>query len=790
MIKRCSQFIQDGYLLPSVIILGLAISTVSIMALQTIAQNSSTLNNQSYTAIAKEAAQAGVSAAIACINSNSGIRTWGTSGGGTTTLTPKGCTATSSGNDYVVSSTDTGDYTSTYSVAPIEDVNSSTGTSSIITSTGTVYLKGPSSSKVVVATQTVRTQVKTAGMSAGDPARKTVTQVSTGPSTACAITDDDSVNDHWVYCWGDNSNMQLGNGRYIKDSVSKVPLPVYSSATTQAAISGTCTASLPIVGCVNYNPKATPAQPATAMAGKRVVKVSVGTTHTCAIAQDGTDDTTRRAYCWGKNDSGQLGDTTTNDSMIPIAVYTGTGKTRTCTGRDFFGNCTSWDMPRDATASSLRNTDGTLKTVTDISAGSNFTCALTSDGLVSCWGDNTNGQLGNTNRTDSAVPVAVSQDTSTIVRTCTHRNWLNQCDGYSTDAYDIGTNDVPASALAGKTVKQLARVKNATTMCAIGTDNYTYCWGQNYAGQTGNGKFSPTTSASSGCSGGGVAPDVPPSVEYDALRPVASLSTLAFSDITISATATASSGDNSSYTTAKDTSTNRMYWWGGSTSVTQTSTICGSSGGGTGPGVNKYIRTTKRTYVSQPTPAGTLDETSPTLPAATPLGLTSGNAYNDVFCATTGGSIICNGHGRGNTKAGQTGNGIIVKCEWYGCTPDGFATPQLVSTTQLPGNVDTGSNHTSDLTTSMAQSVTSMDTGTSGYTCAVANSAVVCWGENGNGQIGNGTTSDRFAPTYVDTSDSQALGKSGVGGGGIGVSGIAAIGSNNGLIDSSTAKSF
>lgn len=773
--------------MPSVVILGLAIGTVSIMALKTVAQNSSFLNSQSYSAVAREAAQAGISAAIACINSNSGTRTWGI--GSPSQLTPKDCLATS-GDDYIIS---TPDYTATYRVAPVEDANSGSGTSSIITSTGIVYLKGPGVSNIAAATQTIRTHVKTAGTSSGNPSRKAVTQVSTGPNTACAVTDDDSVNDHWVYCWGSNSNFQLGNGRNLKDNISKVPIAVYSSTAAQAAIPGTCVASLPIIGCTTYNPTATPAQVATPMAGKRVVKVSVGTTHTCAIAQDGADDTTRRAYCWGKNDSGQLGDTTTNSSMIPIAVYTGTGKTRTCTGRDFFGNCTSWDMPRDATASSLRNTDGTLKTVIDISAGSNFTCALTSDGLVSCWGDNTNGQLGNTSRTDSAVPVGVSQDASAIVRTCTHRNWLNQCDGYSTDVYDVGTNDIPASALAGKTVKQLAIVKDATTMCAIGTDGYAYCWGQNYAGQTGNGKFSPTHSASSGCSGGGIAPDVPPSLDYDALRPVATSSALAFSDITITATATASTGDNSSYTTAKSTATNRMYWWGGSTSVSQTSTICGSSGSGTGAGVNKYIRTTKRTYVSQPAPAGPLDETSSTLPTGTPLGIVSGNAYNDIFCATAGGSVICNGHGRGNTKSGQTGNGTIVKCTTFivtTCTPDGFATPQLVSMTQLPAPGDTSSNHTSDLTAGMAQSITSMDTNATGYTCAVANLTVVCWGENGSAQIGNGTTSNRFAPTYVDTSDSQALGKSGVGGGGIGINGPAAVGSNNGLIDSSTAKSF
>ena len=54
-------------------------------------------------------------------------------------------------------------------------------------------------------------------------------------------------------------------------------------------------------------------------------------------------------------------------------------------------------------------TNGVLanKTVTDITAAASHTCALISDGTVTCWGYNSQGQLGDGSNTDSNVPMAV-----------------------------------------------------------------------------------------------------------------------------------------------------------------------------------------------------------------------------------------------------------------------------------------------------------------------------------------------------------------------------------------------
>ena len=106
-------------------------------------------------------------------------------------------------------------------------------------------------------------------------------------------------------------------------------------------------------------------QPALA-ASQGSTSIARGSNHACAV-ESGT------AYCWGSDDDGQLGDGSTLDSSIPVAV----------------------------------NTSGALagKTLTQIAIGGTNTCAVDTDGALYCWGSNALGSLGDGSTTQSDVPV-------------------------------------------------------------------------------------------------------------------------------------------------------------------------------------------------------------------------------------------------------------------------------------------------------------------------------------------------------------------------------------------------
>jgi alpha-tubulin suppressor-like RCC1 family protein len=87
------------------------------------------------------------------------------------------------------------------------------------------------------------------------------------------------------------------------------------------------------------------------MMGKRWITVSAGLYHTCAVKDD------HFLLCWGRNDSGQLGDGTTVHKNIPTLV-----------GMDM-----NWGS---------------------VSAGEAHTCGVRTTGTLWCWGDNFYGKLG------------------------------------------------------------------------------------------------------------------------------------------------------------------------------------------------------------------------------------------------------------------------------------------------------------------------------------------------------------------------------------------------------------
>ena len=265
--------------------------------------------------------------------------------------------------------------------------------------------------------------------------------------------------DGTVASWGRNDAGQLGNNTdRIAGTMSVVPVPV----NTDAGVS--------------------------ALAGKIVVAIAAGYAHSLALCSDGT------VAAWGANNAGQLGDNTMTNRVVPVAVNSDSGVSalngRTVAaiagGGDFSlalctdGTVVGWgangagQLGDNTTTNRLVpvtvNTDSGLsalysKRVVALAAGDAHSLALCSDGTVAAWGDNYNGQLGDTGASgpQSHVPVLVSTAAG-------------------------------VSALAGKAVMAIAAgYEHSLALCSDGT---AAGWGLNHYAQVGDGtasdRFAPT----------------------------------------------------------------------------------------------------------------------------------------------------------------------------------------------------------------------------------------------------------------------------------------------------------
>lgn len=132
-----------------------------------------------------------------------------------------------------------------------------------------------------------------------------------------------------------------------------------------------------------------------------------------------------------------------------------------------------------------------------VTAGNGHTCAVRSDGVLSCWGWNSHGQLGDgtTNNTSIPVEVGVNQvwldaaagQYHTCAISAARELW---CWGENADGQlGIGTeseHSPPVTALSGGQWAHVSAGSNHS--CGIKLDGTLWCWGANFSGQIGNGE--------------------------------------------------------------------------------------------------------------------------------------------------------------------------------------------------------------------------------------------------------------------------------------------------------------
>ncbi|MEZ4597356.1 MAG: hypothetical protein R3C32_11370 [Chloroflexota bacterium] len=272
-----------------------------------------------------------------------------------------------------------------------------------------------------------------------------VATMSTGSYHTCVVR-----TDHTVWCWGFDGYGELGDGTTGDGELMRTsPVQVRRGSSTL----------------------------------KGVTKVAGGAAFTCAVRTDGT------AWCWGLGDLGQLGD-----------GASGTGHHRT-------------------RAVEVRRGSGHLTRVERVAAGGRHACALRTDGSVWCWGSDLHGQLGDATTGDAtshirtkAVRVRLGRgyldDVVTLAAGYSHtcavrRDGSAWCWGDGSDG-QLGDDESGTGHQRTKPIRVrrgslfLSRVSGIAAgdrhTCVRRTDGSAWCWGYGEYGQLGDGTTGDPTS--------------------------------------------------------------------------------------------------------------------------------------------------------------------------------------------------------------------------------------------------------------------------------------------------------
>jgi len=499
----------------------------------------------------------------------------------------------------------------------------------------------------------------------------------------------------------------------ISKTLSAINGSFHPNASGQSAMASTLEASI----AANNKPKGSPSLPPT----KSVV--SDGSSYCALLTSGGVD-------CWGYGGNGELGNGQYYGSAIPVSVVSTSGSGTlsgvasltsggdngycallTSGGVDCWGSGDSGELgngqySHSAIPVSVVSTSGsgTLSGVASLTSGSYGYCALLTSGGVDCWGYGGNGELGNGQYYDSAIPVSVvstsGSGTLSGVASLTSGGYSYcalltsggvDCWGYGNSG-ELGNGQyydstIPVSVVSTSGSGTLSGVASLTSdgysygsgYCALLTSGGVDCWGSGGSGQLGNGQWSNSA-------------------------------------IPVSVVSTSGSGTLSGV--ASLTSDGYSYGSGYCALLTSGGVDCWGYGNNGELGNGQYYGSASPVSVVSTSGSGTLSGVA---------SLTSGD---NGYCALlTSGGVDCWGYGNN----GELGNG-----QYYGSSTNyGSAIPVSVVSTSGSG------------TLSGVASLTSSNYGVGTYCALLTSGGVDCWGYGGNGELGNGQYYGSAIPVSV-----------------------------------------
>ncbi|MFN8488979.1 MAG: Ig-like domain-containing protein [Caldilineaceae bacterium] len=509
-----------------------------------------------------------------------------------------------------------------------------------------------------------------------------VSAISAGQFHTCAL-----MTSGGIRCWGRNAYGQLGDGT-LTDRLTPVDVLGLAGgvkAVTAGSFHSCALTNSDGIKCWGSNfdgelgdgttlQRLTPVDVSGLTSG--VDKVVAGNFHTCAVTVAGG------LQCWGNNLAGQLGDGTQLSRLTPTAVnglnssiasvvisnadsstasytcaITTVGSVK-CWGDNRFGQLGDGTVLAHLTPVAVNGLSGA---VSAIAAGEGHTCALITNGSVQCWGDNAFGELGDGTKLNHLTPIVVSglatsisglalgrQHTCAVTTTNRMQCWGNNQNGELGNGFRSSLSSPSLVSSLGATVRRIAGGREHS--CAVTNTGNIACWGNNNKGQLGDGSqtshFAPTI--------------------ISGLANISSVTT------------------GFDYSCAVTTS-GAVKCWGNNAQ--------GELGDGT-----------------------TIDKASPVNVVNLSSNVSTVVAGDGHTCALLGdGSVKC----WGNNFFGQLGTNDLQ---------GNWPTPRALVSLRGVVNIAAGNAHT----------------------CAVlTGGSLKCWGRNWKGQVGDGTTTDQFMPTNV-----------------------------------------
>lgn len=574
-----------------------------------------------------------------------------------------------------------------------------------------------------------------------------VTSLALGASHSCALT-----NSGQVFCWGSNRDGAVGVTSTANGPVLPTLVPGVSARALAAGDAFTCAGGGSRVWCWGRNlygelgvgpervgQSSTPLMIASALAdGDSLDELNAGGFAACVRG-------TRGVRCWGRTDLGAIpGAPSAAAQVTPVSVphYVTSppalGYIHQCSvdasdalrcwgandlGASGDGTVTrSTAPPTAALPFAVQRVGGRAV----VGLGSGHTCAVESTGVLRCWGARYFGQLGDGRVALVPTPVEVPALQGAVALTagraftcarravapevsCVGLNNVGQLGGSSASTAPLPTTEPAPVTVArdrlGGALQSINRVSaGASHACAITTAGGLVCWGFNHLGQT-----NPSLGA--------------PSVFFGA-APV--LTSLSAEDVSCGA----------SHTCAIDSMRLARCWGSNDRGESGLATLGVRATGAAVPrlvGVAAIAAgnafTCARTFAGQvecfganelgQCGTGAAQPTSITLPAERVPVLQSGadevTAGGQHACALVGGGVWC----WGANHRGQLGAPV--------------AEPRFIP----------------QATRVMGLGAAEQVRAGGAFTCARVAGRVWCWGANHRGQIGDGTFTDRAAPTEV-----------------------------------------